>query len=50
MLQRLVLTWNNARRLAAMLNELIQLHDKAHAPCHPDNTNRLPNPPPSTTL
>ena len=37
--QRLVLTWNNARRLAVMLHELIQLHDKAHAP-------RQPTPPP----
>ncbi len=42
MLQRLVLTWNNARRLAVMLHELIQMHDKTHAPRNPDQ----PTPPP----
>jgi hypothetical protein len=49
LLQRLVLTWPNARRLAGLLHELLQLHDKAHAPRHPDNPNRPPNTPPPPT-
>ncbi len=30
MLQRLILTWNNAKQLARILNELIHIHDKNH--------------------
>ncbi len=37
--QRLVLTWNNAQRLARMLHDLIQHHDKRALP---------PTPPPHT--
>jgi hypothetical protein len=35
MLQRLVLTWGHARRLAVLLHELIQMHDKNHGPRSP---------------
>jgi hypothetical protein len=41
MLQRLVLTWGHARRLAVMLNNLIQLHDKNHGP-HPPASSANP--------
>jgi hypothetical protein len=49
MLQRLVLTWGHAKRLALMLRDLVQLHEKSHGPVPLDPANRLPNPPPPST-
>ena len=47
MLQRLVLTWGHAKRLALMLRDLVQLHEKSHGTLPLDNANRPPNLPPS---
>ena len=48
MSQRLVLTWGHAKRLALMLRDLVQLHEKSHGPIPLDNPNRPTNPPPPT--
>ncbi len=38
MLQRLILTWNNAKQLARILNELIHIHDKNHGQRQPPSS------------
>jgi hypothetical protein len=41
MLQRLVLTWGHAQRLARMLHDLLQRHEQTHGPLA--NANRPPH-------
>ncbi|HEY7426823.1 MAG TPA: DUF3467 domain-containing protein [Gemmataceae bacterium] len=45
LLQRLVLTWGNAKQLARMLHDLIQRYEQTHGPIRRANANRPPNPP-----
>ena len=47
MLQRLVLTWGHAKRLAVMLRDLVQLHEKNHGPIPLDNATRPSSPAPT---
>jgi hypothetical protein len=46
MLQRLVLSWGSAKRLAVMLRDLVQMHEKTHGVIALANPNRTANPPP----
>jgi hypothetical protein len=43
LLQRLVLSWGNAQRLARMLHDLLQRYEQAHGPLRRPNPNRPPN-------
>jgi hypothetical protein len=46
MLQRLVLTWSHAKRLALMLRDLVQMHEQNHGTIPLVNIQRPANPPP----
>jgi hypothetical protein len=47
LLQRLVLTWGNAKQLARMLLDLLQRYEQSHGPIRRANTNRPPATPPT---